>query len=113
MSEQEEMLSDDERLAMLTQVFKPTVVRESKSLGAVSPGSSSSPSPDVGEVKPKDSDGTSPSSESFGSLLEKTLVKRQKLDETEHKVADEDRKHAIEESRKDLIGDMVKTFFKC
>jgi len=107
----EEILSDEERMSMLSQVFNPKRVDESK-LGAVSPGSLSSPSPDCGEVVPKGSKDNSPSLESFGTLLEKTLSRRQVLDKKENAITDQERKHAIDESRKDLIGDMVKTFFR-
>lgn len=109
--EHEEILSDDERLSMLSQVFSPKPIAEKKSLGAVSPGSSSSPSPDVGEVEPKGSK-NSPPLESFGSLLEKTLVQRQVQEKEEAVVKDEVRKQMIDESRKDMIGIMVKQFFR-
>lgn len=108
----EEILSDEERMSMLSKVFNPKRVDESKKVSAVGPGSPSSPSLDRGEVVPKDSEGSSPSLESFGTLLEKTLARRQVLDKKENDVTDQDRQYAIKESRKDLIGDMVKTFFK-
>jgi hypothetical protein len=108
--EREEMLSAEERRAMLSEVFKKPVVE--KKLGAVSPGSSSSPSPDRGGVQPKGSQESSPSQESFGSLLEQTLQKRAVMDAEEAEVKDEVRKQAIDESRQDLIGSMVKVLFR-
>ena len=95
--ENEEMLSNDERSALLTQVFTPKRVTESKTVDVVQ-------QPLVPSNKEQ--------LESFGSLLEKTLQKRNVMDKEENATVNEDRKHAIDESRKDLIGDMVKVFFR-
>jgi len=108
--EREESLSSDERLAILSQVFKkPNTINEKQEVGV---GAGSTPPSSHSGKEPGDSKVTSPSEESFGSLLEKTLQKRNAMDKEESATINEDRKHAIDESRKDLIGSMIKVFFR-
>ena len=112
--EQEEVMNDEDRLAILSQVFtpksRPNTITEKQEV--VVGAGSTPPSSHVGE-KPNDSKETSPSElESFGSLLEKTLVKRNVQDKQQNDVTEKDRKMAIDESRQDLIGDMVKVLFR-
>jgi hypothetical protein len=101
----EEILSDDERYSILNELHTITT---KKKVVEGHPVSSLSPSPDAGVADRKDSS----SPESFGSLLEKTIKKRQVMDETDAVVKDEMRTEAIKESRMDLVKDMCKQFFR-
>jgi len=79
---EEPILSDAERNAILSEIpsRQPNVVSSDKEKAADS------------------------SLESFGSILERTIAHREKLDEEERKENDEIRKKVIESSKLDLIG---------
>jgi len=87
---EEPILSDAERNDILRQL----VERKKPATEAVAEGS-----------KPAPTDG---SLQTFGSLLEQSMINRAKFEEVDDKEVDDLRSKVLSESRLDLIGDLLK-----